>query len=314
MRLLFALALLVTQPALAAQYWLAGVDPVNRVAKGRDNPMDYMDLFSPSAPWQQAASRLSVFKISAQMAISGQEDDLRRLFADLHRRHVAVAVETAAMLRSPECGFGEGYAPPDLLDRVGTRLQSLGLTIEYLAMDEPVWFGHEKTWGRNNCAYPVQEVAMRVARGVAQIRRYFPRLKVGDIEVVADRIEPGRLAGDYGQFAQLFAQYTGTPLAFLHADLGWQGDWQPALAAVFGQMRALGVPVGMIIGGGRAPANDAEFGDAAIEHLRQAMDNAVTRPDEVVVHSWQPLPDRMLPETVAGSATNILLRAESLLR
>jgi hypothetical protein len=308
-----ALCLLLAQPARATQYWLAGEDPVSQPV-GRQGLPDYMGLFAPRAPWARGAARLSVLKVSAQSILRGTDDGLRAIFGDMRRRHVAMAVEMGAVLLTPECGGGEGYVPPDLVDRVAGKLRRLGLTLDYWAMDEPVWFGHERSWGPRDCTYPVAEVVRRVALNVAQMRRYFPDIQVGDIEVVtAQRIDPRQSVADYAAFAQGFARQTGRTLAFLHADATFQSEWRPALALFARQAHALGIRYGVIIGGMPTDPDDETWEADALRHLSALAANPALRPDDVVVQSWQKLPDHALPEDQPGSVTHELAQAEALL-
>ena len=313
-RLSLGLLLLAGRPALATQFWLAGEDPVNQQAKRRGGPADYMDLFAPGAAWQQGQSRLAVFKFSAQLVLRAPDDMLRTIFTGLRQRRIAAAVEMGAVLRSAECGGGEGYAPPDLVERVAGRLQRLGLPLEYWDMDEPVWFAHEKSWGRSDCTYPIDEVAKRVARNVAVMRRYFPAIRIGEGDVLAGRIPAQELVADYVAFAQAFQHQTGQPLAFFHADVAVLGGGLPVIRPLFSQLRALGIPTGIIIGGTpQDESNEAWVADA-LQRLRALVADPSTRPDQVIVQSWQPLPDHMLPETQPGSYTFLLRAAEAVAR
>ncbi len=312
---LVAARLVLAAPVQATQFWLAAEDPVVQRQKHRENLPDYMGLFAQDADWRRAASGLSVFEISAQSVLGGSDDMLRTIFGAMRQRHVAMAVEMGAVLRTAECGGGEGYAPPDLIDRVAGRLRRMGLSLDYWAMDEPVWFAHEKTWGQNACAYPIDEVGRRVARNVAEMRRYFPAIRVGQIDAVTgERVAPRQLVADYAAFAQSFRQQTGQPLAFWHADVAWLHGGQPVMPLLGRSMRALGLRFGAIVGGTPQDATNQQWVADALRHLGGLMADPATRPDDVVVQSWQPLPDRMLPETMPGTITNLLAQAENLAR
>src|ERR1035437_6636301 len=53
---------------------------------------DYLSLFSPAAPWQEAASHVQVFKLYPEMA-NFPDLDLTNLLADLKRSNIALALE-----------------------------------------------------------------------------------------------------------------------------------------------------------------------------------------------------------------------------
>ncbi len=312
----FALLLLAGRPAPAAQFWLADEDPVTQNDKHRDGPADYMALFAPGSPWQRAESRLTAFKVSAQFVLRGTDDMIRTVAGDVHRHHIGFAVEMGSVAHAPgECGGGEGYAGPNIVDRVAGRLQKLGLTLDYWAMDEPVWFGHERSWGTNDCAFPVEALAGRVARNVATMRRYFPNILVGDTEVLSgNRIPAPQLNADYVTFAQAFQRLTGRPLAFMHWDVAWRSGGGRLIAPFSRQMHALGLRVGVIIGGDLPDPDDETWIAHGLQHVRELAGDPAARPDDFVVQSWQRLPTHMLPETDPGSATYELLQTEDLVR
>ena len=314
--LTLALLLLAARPAPAAQFWLADEDPVTQNDKHRDGPADYMTLFTPGAPWQQAESRLTAFKVSAQFILRGTDDMIRTVVEDLHRHHIGFAVEMGAVAHAQgECGGGEGYAPTNLIERVAGRLQRLGLTLDYWGMDEPLWFGHERSWGRNDCTFPVEVVAERVADRVAIMRRYFPNVVIGDGEVlIANRVAPQLLLADYATFAQAFQRLTGRPLAFMHWDVAWRGGGGQLVGLFSRRMHALGVRVGVIIGGDLPDPDDETWIADGLHHVRDLEQDPEARPDDFIIQSWQPLPTHMLPETNPGSATFELLQTERLAR
>ena len=300
-------------PARAAQYWFGGQDPVAR--GDRPHPPDWMELFQPDAAWQQGESRLTAFKVSAQFVLRGTDDMIRTVADGLHRHHVAFAVEMGAVTRTQsECGGGEGYAAPNLIDRVAGRLQRLGVTLDYWGMDEPLWFAHERTWGQNDCAFPVDVVAERVAGNITRMRKYFPAVVIGDGEVLtANRVPPGQLLADYVAFAQGVQRLTGRPLAFMHWDVVWRGGGGRLIAPFSRRMHALGLRVGVIIGGEVPDPDDESWVAHGLQHVRDLAGDPAA-PDDIVVQSWQNLPSRMLPETSPGTATFELLQSEQIAR
>ncbi len=298
------------KPVCAAQYWLADRDPVTQGIKQDGGPADYMALFAPGAPWAESESHLTVFKVSAQFVMRGTDDMVSTVVNTLHQHHVGFAIEMGAVQFEPgECGGGEGYAASHLVDRLAGKLQRLGLTLDYWAMDEPLWFAHERTWGRNGCAYPVDAVAERVARNVADMRRHFPNIVVGDVEVLSgNHVPPPQLLADYTAFAQAFQRDTGRPLAFIHWDVSWRSGGAQLIHLFSRQMRAQGLRVGVIIGGDMPDPDDASWVSDSLQHAR----DLAGEPDDYIVQSWKALPSHMLPETDPSSATYELLQTERL--
>jgi hypothetical protein len=301
--------------AQAVQFWLAGEDPVVQADKHKSDPADFMELFRPDAPWQHAASRLAVFKISTQLVLRGSEADLSTVFADLRRRGIALAME-APMLRTDRgCGGGEGYMPGGVLDHAMSRIQHLGGRLDYLAMDEVVFFGREKTWADQKdqlrrCHDTVEELAHEVSQNAALIHQYFPQAKIGAIEPIADRIPLGQLVSDYLVFADRYHSESGSGLAFLHVDISWHSNWQPAIAPLKAGLHARGIRFGVIINGDSGSKDSATWTSTALGRLAIIAADSATAPEDVIIQSWHPLPTQMLPEVLPGSSTWLLLQAE----
>jgi hypothetical protein len=117
------------------------------------------------------------------------------------------------------------------------RLHGLGLTLDLVAFDEPVWFAHEKTCGKANgalnCAYPLPKVAHIVGITLTTLRKYFPDIEYGGIEpITPDRTPAPKLIAGYVQFAHLMQQESGQKMTFFHADIAVtsKGPWLPVMA------------------------------------------------------------------------------------
>lgn len=320
--LVLALCLAVAPARVAAQrsdsddrptaIWLSGVDPEAQKARHVTEPADYMDLFKPDAPWEKAASRLAIFKFGTRFVLHSDDAELKTVIDDLRRRHIAFAVELGVLESGGPgtCGYGvEGYGNPTAVESVARRVKALGGQIDNVAMDEPVWFGHivdkvSKSNG-NGCRYSVPEIAEKAAAKIAVLRRYFPDIKIGDIEPVSARAPGGpQSIDDILTFENLLREKTGAAPVFFHADMAWafQG-WQPLLETLATRLRASGVRFGVICDGDPTAGGNDAWVDQAVERCRKVAANPRTRPEDFIVQSWEPLPTRMLPETDPGSLT-----------
>jgi hypothetical protein len=103
---------------------------------------DYMDLFTPSASWANAASHVRVFKLSNIIVFlrripgTPSDDEWRQVFADLERRGIDVAMEWGPL--TPEgCGAGiEGFDGASAL-QMANKIKRLGGKLKYIAMEAP---------------------------------------------------------------------------------------------------------------------------------------------------------------------------------
>jgi len=309
------LAVLSANPA-AASFWLSGEDPVVQHDKHKDHPADYMDLFKPGAPWSGAASKLTVFTISMQFVLRGDPGQLRAVIDGLRRRHIALGV-AVGVLDGPGaggCGNGvEGYSAPATVTAVAGRIRSLGGTIDYLAMDEPVWYGHIFRLGRGaqfGCQAGVEAIADDVAAKAGLLRQLFPRIQIGDVEPINARDGGPRSIDDIIAFVDRLRQGTGVVPAFVHADIAWRsGDWRPLLTDLATRLRARGVRLGVICDGTADAAGDAAWVSQALQRCQAIAADGTIKPADYIVASWEALPTRMLPETDAGTLTYAVAEA-----
>src|SRR4051812_18304889 len=105
---LVGVAMTAAFPSIAQatpQVWLAGSLAINSQKVVDPNAMsDFPDMFHPDAPWAEAASKLQVFKTTSQFVIRAPDDLLLKMFADLRRRHIALAVAGLMLSGDGTCG------------------------------------------------------------------------------------------------------------------------------------------------------------------------------------------------------------------
>jgi hypothetical protein len=294
-------------PALAAaappQIWFCPMDPLLRPEVGYGGSPHYMDLFRPDAPWTRATSRVAVFKIYPQWIAGATDADLRRQFADLQRRGIALALEAGVLTRVGDLGLGvEGFGGDGLLPMV-QRIQRDGGTLRYVAMDEPLFFGTVSTRSHAPRWTPQQAVD-NAAVNIRAVRAEFPGVQFGDIEPVGASPLPDELR-NYRDGWRAFAA-AGLPLAFFDADLAWQKpDVMTHLTAVRQAAREQGLPFGLIVNGNPHDPTDAAWLESARQHLAQAV-AAIGPPDALIFQSWHARPDKLLPETDPDAFTNLI--------
>lgn len=290
--------------ARAAEIWLAAVDPVVRAAHKWNAGADYMDLFRPDAAWPTVASQTRVFKIGPGFASQGREDDLKQVFAELRRRHIALALEIGMLSVSDHCHeTTEAYGEPGLVERVLSRIQRLGGDLAYIAMDEPFYYGHQYA-GPDACKLSAAQLAQDLAPNVAIAKRIFPNIRIGDVEVLYD-------ASDFLEatkgWVDAYAKATGDRLAFLHVDESWSPQATHHLVSLAGFLRSRQVRFGVIYNAGPAATSDTQWAQAAIRHADQVETELGLRPDDALFQTWEPFPSRLLPETASGTLTNVAL-------
>jgi hypothetical protein len=104
------------------QIWFAPLDDLARqnnaslgiIPSTDAGPTDYMNLFAPGAPWPDAASHVSVFKIYAapfgSQFGSFSDAQFQEMFSFLNQHNIALAIEFGPLTPSGRCGVGiEGF-------------------------------------------------------------------------------------------------------------------------------------------------------------------------------------------------------------
>jgi hypothetical protein len=311
--------LAVPAVARAQEVWLA---PQASVPPSRlHRAVDFMDMFRPDAPWGATAARVRVFKLYAPFVSAASQEQVNAIVDDLGRRHIAIALEAGPMnigpaSTHPACGglgLVEGYGVPAQARVIADKIKRAGGVIRYIAMDEPIWFGHYfpgKPGGQPPCHDSVGQIARLVVPTLSAYIEAFPTVTIGDIEPTAIAEQPGWRAV-MADWAKAYQATMGRPLAFIHLDVAWA---RPAAAKTALDMFAfseslkqqgLVEKVGIIY-----DASDSDLGDVAWvreahAHIRfLEMDNGL-RPDQVIFQSWMTSPTHALPETAPDTLTGL---------
>jgi hypothetical protein len=298
---------------VSQEVWLSGVPPFVREKTFQESDSDYMNLFKPDAPWSKSAQSVRVFMINGGLVMHQSDDELKAVFVDLNRRHIALAIEMGLLsgknsAGQQACGVGvEGFAAPDNAKVVANRIEKAGGVLAYVAMDEPLWYAHHLS-GKNACGWSMEDVARDIAPRVAALREKFPAVQIGDIEPVGTT-EPPDWVDEITQWTQVYRKVVGEPLNFFHADVAWNGPWQQQLPAVKRRIDAAGLKFGIIYdGGGSKDESDEVWTREAEQRFRMVESDPSMIPDHAIIQTWARWPKKMLPEDQPGTLTNLVLK------
>ena len=286
--------------------WFAPLDSLLRPEVGYSGSPQYGDLFQPDAPWDNAATRVNVFKIYPQWITRASDPELQVMFAELTRRNIAVALEFGVLRESAACGRSvEGFGGANLL-AAARRVRDNGGVLRYIAMDEPIYFGNLYQ-GTNACRFSVAQLAANAALSIRELLAEFPDVQIGDIEPA-----PG---GNIAAWADRYAAgidalqtALGLPLAFFHADVVWsQNTWQTDVETIAAMVHGKSIPFGVIYNGNPDDASDAAWLANAEKHMLD-VELGGLMPEHVVFQSWHAYPKKLLPETDSDSFTFLINR------
>jgi hypothetical protein len=269
---------------------------------------DFPHLFDSAPAW---SARTDVFEISPMMgSVAGPEDELHRIGSFLSQHHVALAVGVGAALvdnANPvpgECGFGvEGMNRPGRNATTFKRLKQLGMDIQYIVMDEPLTYAHYYS-KKNACLYSIEDTARRVAAGIAEIRQYYPNVRVVD-EEAPQITSVAQWNADFGSWLKAYRQATGSSLDAVVLDVDWRMPWQNWASPTVVTAHRNVVRAGIILDGTGPGASDAEA-VAAYKQNMQSVDASRLPFDLLIVANWTPHPSRNLPESAPDTLTSVL--------
>ena len=300
----------------AQEIWFApqGLDP------HRQSAADFQDLFRPDAPWRRAAAHTRVFKFYSGYLLNAPQSVIDAEVADLNRRGIAIAVETGVMNvpPNPPTGCGglgavEGYGTVPRAHRIAQIIKAAHGEIRFIAMDEPLFYGHVFTHSAGKgqgCHSPVAEVLAESKPTLDAFVQEFPDIVIGDIEPTALVGTDPRWRADLSDWAAGLRDAMGRPLAFLDLDVQWLRPITEADALYHGgeALKAQGLigQVGVIYDGTPRDTTDAAWVQDAESHVRLAEDQLRWRPDRAVIQSWMPYPTHVLPETAPDTLSHLV--------
>jgi hypothetical protein len=295
--------LLGASPFLRAtpQIWFTPMDPIVRPPLHAGGAVDYMALFAPDAPWPRAAAHIQVFSLYPQFVGWGSDADLVTVFRGLAARHIALAAELGMFAGR----HGVEGCDGDNAARYVRRIKRLGGDLRYIAMDEPLYFGHEFA-GKNSTRVSIPAVAANVAANIAAVRQVFPDVQVGDVEPLSNFATTPGLLQEMSEWIDAFQAAAGRPLAFVRADLLWTKPWQDRADGVAQIVRSKGLPFGIIYDGDYHETSDAAWLASARGHYEAFESGGRPAPDEVAIQTWMPLPTHVLPETSPTAFTHLV--------
>lgn len=298
-----ALLMIVKSEAAPDLVWFCPSDPSHY-------PSDYMNLFTTegSTQWTAARGHVQVFKMYATLMPLKTDEELRTIFAYLKSHQMMLGIELAALTNSATDNSGhgvEGYMSAGVAVAIVQRIKDLGGELAYIAMDEPLYFGHFYT-GTNGAQDSIQNLAVNAAANLQAILRIFPNVKIGDIEPV-DAMPSGEWSAAVQQWLAAYATTMGRPLDFFHADILWTTSWRSTVPALSQLLVSGGnISLGVIFNSTTAGTCTAGWVESAQVNIQSYNASGIVQPKQVIFQSWNPYPDQMLPETNLTTFTSLI--------
>jgi hypothetical protein len=292
---------------------------------------NYADLFELNSPWPIARSHLGVFTFQGAFVSQVGVATLTKFIKYLDENHIALALEASMMTIGKDgCGSEvEGYRPPETMPQILHKIRDAGGRLQYIAMDEELWFGHFATRQPGSgqpCQMSVSEVARNLTTNVSIARSLFPDVQIGEELPVPNIFRqkvvpvPSNYLDQVQGYIDAYATATGHPLSFIHFDVGWtpSGDqnvdkqnaasWPNRLRDALKLVTKNRIRTGIFYTGNPTDRSGKEWIDHAMERSIQVEKQLRLTFDDVIFETWMPYPKLILPETDPEAITNLIDR------
>lgn len=288
--------------------WLSFLDPVARIyGTNRPGIVDYNSLLSELSLNDKALRKIHVIKVYQQFIQMAPDAELQRFFTFLNQRNIALAIEYSAIELSPTewniCGQNmEGSQPAGAAAYLANRIRSNGGQLAFVAMDEPVYYGHYRHGTVRpfvSCQFSITELAQRTALTYLEYNKIFPDVIYGDIEpffAIPRGADDSEWARKYFEFVDRFETYAGSPLQFVHDDTNMDAMWASRVGIAQSQLLQRQISYGMIWNGSAAATSSVNWVTEAIAKVQKYRGFQLRQPDQNIFQSWDQFPNKVLSE------------------
>jgi hypothetical protein len=180
-----------------ANVWLSAIPPVNSsLLPDQNATQDFMQMVASGASWDSASLADDVFSITSQEVALGSDSDLQAIFSYLNEHHIALALQA------------EDFFTPGAITAEIARIAGLGGNLQYIWMDEPLYYQVEDP-PAGGTSLSISQLAANVAENVTTAKAYFPNVQIGDAEPV-----PGVDLDDITAWLAAYRAAVGEPISF----------------------------------------------------------------------------------------------------
>ena len=287
-------------PAHAQSLWFAPGDGLN--IRGVVAHPDFEQLFNDDAPWKTGYSHINVFQDGVNCFVRTPVEKLQPMLAFLKKHHIAIAISDQVLPRPEGSNGVEGMTSLRQIAVDMKKLKERGVDLEYVVMDEPLYFGHDYD-GPNSSQFSIHDVAEGVAKSVRLIRSYYPDVKFVLVEPLQG-LKGG--AFELSRFLDLYQFMLHELPVAVRADLQWQNDWQQKLPPLIEAIKKHSIGYSVIFNGRGIDKDDASWVSCAKSNVIAYKKAFNTPLHHVVLQTWNPNPHFILPESDGNTMSGFL--------
>lgn len=282
--------------------WLCPAEPTKSFSGAIYASTDYFNLFTStySSQWSQSRARVKVFKVYSGFIQRISIAQLQSIVTYLKSNGIALALEWPPLVNASYAL--EGFAPAGTAKIICDRVKSVGGTIDYIAMDEPLYYGHYYASGPQ---YSVQELASNAAGTLKQFQSYFPAVIIGDIEPI-DAMPAANWKDTTRQWLAAYQVAMGAPLAFFHVDNMWGSVWTSNIPELNSLLVGSNIKLGVIFNTLSSASTSSQWMQSAEVNIQRYNASGIVKPEHVVFQNWMAYPTTLLPETSPNAYTYLV--------
>ena len=272
---------------------------------------DWDEQFVSDTAWAKAAAHVKVFVITEGIIRCQSDEELGAMKAFLEQHHMEIAIETGIIEKQvgSKYGGGEGYMFVGEIKAMARRLQKLGITPNYIRMDEPIWFGHydkNDSWVQQ---LSIDDLVKRITNNTQELTSVFPDIKIVDIDTVPPLTMEPDWQSTYKEFKQKLEAALGKPITSIQVDLQWSNpSWKHDVKEIADFAHSLGMKFGIIYNNDGPGSNDREWLQNAERGFITIESELGLFPEQPVMQSWDKFPTHSLPETSDTAHTYLIAR------
>ncbi len=275
----------------AQDLWLGGGFDLDSAAAGAG------DLFDMDAEWQTVAKHTGTIQLSPRAILNAKDEDLKRAFDNMERRHIGLAVWLNLLEWPEKCG--KIYAEADQAERVLARLHSLNAKVKYVALGSQYFYGHFYP-ATAECRLSIPDMAEQMVKKIPRIRAYFPDAEIGLAEYA---FATAGFTDELIIWADAFRHSTGITPAFFHFEPANFRQAAGNIRRLANAMKSRKIPFGIVYDEYVLQAQLEARLSATRENIAAVEAAAGIHPDTAIFRSWH---SRLLPEKQSGTFTNLV--------
>lgn len=280
-------------------------------AKPGTGVVDWQEQFAPGAPWATAAAKVKVFVLTEGVIRCLSDGELTEMAEFLQKHRIEIALEMGIIEKEvgSKYGGGEGYMFVGEVRAMARRLKQLGITPNYIRMDEPIWFGHynkNDSWVQQ---LPIDDLVKRITNNTRELTSVFPDIGFVDIATIPPLTMQPDWRAAYKEFKQKLEAAVGKPITAIQVDLQWSNpSWKHDLKEFADYAHSLGMKFGIIYNNDGPGGNDREWLESAERGVTTIESELGFIPEQPVMQSWDKYPTHSLPETADTAHTYLIAR------